>query len=451
MSSRVTLAVENLGKCYQIYESPRDRLLQMLCRGRRQYYREFWALQGVSFEVNSGEVLGIVGRNGSGKSTLLQLICGTLEPSQGSIQTFGRMAALLELGSAFNPEFTGRENIYLNGAVLGLSNEEIESRFDAIAGFADIGDFLEQPIKTYSTGMVVRLAFAVQAQVEPNILIVDEALAVGDAKFQAKCFERLRQLKENGTTILLVTHSTEQVVTHCSRAILLDAGRAVVIGKPKQVVNHYLDLLFGVEKKAAGFSEAEINVQAPQQDTHEHRDSSEEVSAPLNLSLTQDLFSERRGYNPHEYRWGDGRATILDFFLKTENPSDLSAMVSSGEWVTLRVAYRFNETIIRPIFGITLKTKEGITIYGTNSEMANHCNIEQLGAKGSQGIITFCFQCGLSAGDYFISLGIASYDGAEIIPHDRRYDAIHFTVGPTKHFFGLTDLSLKFQVNEVAS
>lgn len=232
MSSEIAIRVESLSKCYQIYDQPRDRLKQfVLPRLKRlaglppkQYYHEFWALKDVSFEVKKGETVGIIGRNGSGKSTLLQMICGTLSPTSGSVTTHGRIAALLELGSGFNPEFTGRENVYMNASVLGLTKDEIDARFDEIAAFADIGEFIEQPVKIYSSGMMVRLAFAVQAQVEPNIMIVDEALAVGDAKFQAKCFERLKKLKESGTSILLVTHSTEQIVTHCSGLCCLIMG-----------------------------------------------------------------------------------------------------------------------------------------------------------------------------------------------------------------------------------
>jgi len=231
------IEVKGVSKCYNIYDKPRDRLLQMFYRQRRQLYREFWALNDISFTVPRGETVGIVGRNGSGKSTLLQIIAGTLTPTAGGVSTDGRVAALLELGSGFNAEFTGRENVYLNASLLGLSSSEVDERFDSIAAFADIGRFIEQPVKTYSSGMIVRLAFAVQAQIDPAILIVDEALSVGDAKFQAKCFDRLKQLKDNGTSILLVTHSSEQVVTHCSSAILLDGGNKVFEGKPRETVN----------------------------------------------------------------------------------------------------------------------------------------------------------------------------------------------------------------------
>lgn len=256
-SSDIAIRISNLSKCYQIYDAPRDRLKQFVMprlrritgKTNKQYFSEFWALKDISFEVKKGETVGIIGRNGSGKSTLLQIICGTLTPSNGSVETNGRIAALLELGSGFNPEFTGRENVYMNAAVLGLSKEEVDERFDDITAFADIGQFIDQPVKTYSSGMVVRLAFAVQSQVEPDILVVDEALSVGDAKFQAKCFERLRQLKENGTSILLVTHSSEQIVTHCSTAILLNNGAQLETGEPKHVVNRYMDLLFGKENR----------------------------------------------------------------------------------------------------------------------------------------------------------------------------------------------------------
>ncbi len=252
MSSDVAIKVDNLSKCYHVYDKPQDRLKQsLLPRVRRflgkpekQYHRDFWAVRDVSFHIPKGQTIGIIGQNGSGKSTLLQMICGTLTPSSGSIMTEGRVAALLELGSGFNPDFSGRDNVYMNAALLGLEKSEIDARFDQIVAFADIGKFINEPIKSYSSGMMVRLAFSVQAQIDPDILIVDEALSVGDAKFQAKCFERLRQLKENGTSILLVTHSSEQIVTHCDRALLLEKGHMLALDTPRTVVNKYLDLLF---------------------------------------------------------------------------------------------------------------------------------------------------------------------------------------------------------------
>jgi len=226
----IAIRVSSLSKCYHIYDKPADRLKQTLLRGRRQYYREFWALKDVSFEVRRGEAVGIIGRNGSGKSTLLQLITGTIRPTTGEIEANGRIAALLELGSGFNPDFTGRENVYLNGALLGLTTEEINNRFDAITAFADIGQYIDQPVKTYSSGMLVRLAFAVQVQIEPDILIVDEALAVGDALFQKRCFQQIEKLVSNGTSLLFVSHDLDVVRLMCDRVMVLYLGRVAEIG-----------------------------------------------------------------------------------------------------------------------------------------------------------------------------------------------------------------------------
>jgi lipopolysaccharide transport system ATP-binding protein len=434
----IAIRVSNLSKCYHIYDRPRDRLLQMLTRGRKQFYREFWALKDVSFEVKKGETVGIVGRNGSGKSTLLQLICGTLNPTSGSIQTNGRIAALLELGSGFNPEFTGRENVYMNAALLGLNKEEVEARFDDIAAFADIGQFIEQPVKTYSSGMVVRLAFAVQSQINPDILVVDEALAVGDAKFQAKCFERLRQLKENGTSILLVTHSSEQIVMHCSSAILLNNGVQLESGDPKHVVNRYMDLLFGKEKRTLRSSSTRASNVTELPD----------VNVAYNLSKSNDIFLTRSGYNPYEYRWGDGAATILDFYLAIDNESYPTA-ITAGQIVLLAISVRFNTDLLRPIFGFIIKTKEGITVSGSNSEMLECLDFQSFFPKGAVMYAEAKFKCNLAPGDYFLSVGIATRQGEEYIPHDRRYDAIHFIVRPHTHFVGLTDLDFKASITGI--
>jgi len=440
MSSDTAIKVESLSKCYQIYDNPRDRLMQMLRRGKKTYYKEFWALKDISFEIKRGETTGIIGRNGSGKSTLLQIICGTLNPTAGTVAASGRIAALLELGSGFNPEFTGSENIYMNGAVLGLAKEEIDAKFEDIVAFADIGQFINQPVKTYSSGMMVRLAFAVQSQIDPDILIIDEALAVGDAKFQAKCFERLKQLKNEGTSILLVTHSSEQIVTHCSNAILLDAGIQVETGAPRQVVNHYLDLLFGkeriVNKKTKGAGQGPI----PNQETQTHHST--------NLSSSEDRFSIRAGYNPHEYRWGDGSATILDFEL-TANGKLYPSTVATGDTIELVVAIKFERPLVRPVLGITIKTKEGVTVYGANSETLPTSQLLEFGADGSVIHVQISFQCNLAAGDYFISLGLATKQDESITPHDRRYDSIHLQVQPDNRFFGLVNLDAQLKAYNV--
>lgn len=443
----VAISASGLSKCYQIYDTPRDRLKQFVLpamsritgKPPRQYFHEFWALRDISFEIRKGETVGIIGRNGSGKSTLLQIVCGTLTPTHGTVETTGRIAALLELGSGFNPDFTGRENVYMNAALLGLTPDEVDRRMDDILSFADIGQFIDQPVKTYSSGMSVRLAFAVQSQVEPDILVVDEALAVGDAKFQAKCFERLRQLKENGTSILLVTHSSEQIVSHCSHAILLNEGLQVVAGAPRHVVNRYLDLLFGKEPE-------DIQNDMSADDVPKI----EKAFTSYQLSMTDDIFASRAGYNQHEYRWGDGSATVLDFlFMADDEP--YPAIVAGGARLTLAITTRFNTDLLRPIVGITIKTKEGITVYGANSESLNFDGFKEQGKKGSIVQTKAEFACPLGTGDYFISIGIATKNGDEIIPHDRRYDAIHFQVRPDNSFFGLANLDLRLSLEPIAT
>ncbi|HIJ89330.1 MAG: ABC transporter ATP-binding protein [Desulfobulbaceae bacterium] len=243
MSSEFAISLDNLGKCYHLYDKPRDRLLQMLSRGRHRYYREFWALKDVSFTVGQGECLGIIGRNGSGKSTLLQLVCGTLNPTGGEVSVQGRVAALLELGAGFNPEFSGRENVFLNAAVMGLTPEEAKARFEDIVEFSGIRDFIDQPVKTYSSGMYVRLAFSIATSVAPDILVVDEALSVGDGEFARRSFDRIMALKEQGKTILFCSHSLYQVEAFCDRAVWLEGGKAMMIGQAREVVSAYNDFL----------------------------------------------------------------------------------------------------------------------------------------------------------------------------------------------------------------
>lgn len=448
MSSELAIGVKDLSKCYLLYEKPQDRLKQSIVpriQGlvglpRTRYYREYWALKDCSLDIMKGETVGVIGRNGSGKSTLLQLICGTLTPTSGTVEVRGRVAALLELGAGFHPEFTGRENVYINGALLGLTAEEIDERFDSITAFADIGAFIEQPVKTYSSGMLVRLAFAVQAQVSPDILIVDEALAVGDAKFQAKCFERLRQLKESGTSILLVTHSSEQIVTHCTHAVLLHEGSVRERGEPRYVVNRYMDLLFGKTRSQSSSSLMPmIAFPAPE---------GEWIDPSLNC--VDDVFSIRSGYNPHEYRWGDGAATILDFYLEADDRPYPSA-VGTGQTVTLRVAIKFHTDLVRPTFGVTIKTKTGVTVYGANSETLKCEDFMSKGRKDSVIVAEAVFCCRLAPGDYFISVGVVTRLGEDVSPHDRRYDAIHFQVLQAERFFGLVNLDLKLTAREMAS
>jgi lipopolysaccharide transport system ATP-binding protein len=339
------------------------------------------------------------------------------------------------LGSGFNPEFTGRENVYTNAATLGLSRAETDARFDDIAAFADIGDFIDQPVKIYSSGMMVRLAFAVQAQTSPDVLIVDEALAVGDAKFQAKCFERLRQLKEGGTSILLVTHSTEQIVTHCSEAVLLERGGVMESGAPRNVVNRYLDLLFGKPPAVARAPTSVAPIPAAMR-----------PDLATALSVDGEVFASRPNYNRNEYRWGDRKATILDFVL-SDGWELYPAAVESGGRVQLRVAIRFEEEVVRPVLGVTIKTREGVTVYGTNSDLLGVSGVAEAGARGTLLIAELAWRCTLAPGDYFVSLGVASRGVEGVVPHDRRYDAVHLQVKPTEQFFGIADLQGSIEVS----
>lgn len=445
LSDNLAIRVSNVEKRYRIYNSVGDRLKQTLAPALRRrlgahagdYFAEFSALKGVSFEVARGETVGIIGRNGSGKSTLLQIICGTLEPSAGEVLTRGRIAALLELGSGFNPEFSGVENVFLNASILGIPRSEIEAKFDDIASFANIGDFLHQPVKNYSSGMVVRLAFAVQSQVDPDILVVDEALAVGDAKFQAKCYDRLRQLQEGGASVLLVTHSHEQILTHCASALLLEKGVKIAHGDPKSVVNRYLDRMFG---------SPETPLKTPADEAVETRVDIN-VASHSSLKLDGNAFEERPNYNVEEYRWGDRRALIQDYHVASESQSN-PATVRQGAEIVLDVAVIFCSRICDPIFGITVRNTEGVFVYGTNSQALSETSLTGVYDAGQAVFIRLTFQCVLAPGDYFLSLGVASTVGSDIVPHDRRYNSIHVHVVGDTAYSGLVNLQLHMQSSE---
>ena len=326
MPPEIAIRVSNLSKCYPIYDTPRDRLKQFVVprlqglagQAPKQYFREFWALKDVSFEVKKGETVGIIGRNGSGKSTLLQMICGTLSPTGGSVETRGRIAALLELGSGFNPEFTGRENVYMNAAVLGLSREEVDARFDDIAAFADIGQFIEQPVKTYSSGMFVRLAFAIQANVDPEILIVDEALAVGDAYFVHRCMARFHDLQRRGTTIIFVSHDASSVKRLCSRVLWLKDGSLTLVGNATTVVDAYLQDLFGLDEKYSNSNIGNHAVVIPQ-----GKNSASKLSLPIGdgrygerkLEMTGMSLSDVNGLPTNTAVWN----TVICLLLEIKN------------------------------------------------------------------------------------------------------------------------------------
>ena len=432
MYSDPVIIVKNLSKCFRVYEKESDRLIHKIFPFKKIKYKEFWALKNVSFKLRKGETLGIIGQNGSGKSTLLQLITYILKPTSGKIITRGRVGALLELGSGFNIEFSGLENIFMNAALMGIQESKLKRCIRDIIDFADIEDFIDQPVKTYSSGMLIRLAFAIQAQTNPDILIVDEALAVGDARFQLKCFNRLKKLQENGSSIILVSHSTEQILTHCSDAILLEKGEIFKVGKPNSVVNHYLELIFGNKLKSD-------NLRINHNDRFLEKANSQFIT---NHGKTIDSFKERNGYNKFEYRWGDGAAIIFDYYYEAENDKYPNS-IESGRKIHFEFKIKCNETVENSIFGVTIKNKEGITIYGSNTELEAF----EIRNTFEDAIIKigFEFVCMLAQGEYFLSVGIVTKNDEEMIVHDRRYDSIQLNIISKKYFLGLVNLEINYK------
>ncbi|HEX7332391.1 MAG TPA: ABC transporter ATP-binding protein [Pyrinomonadaceae bacterium] len=379
---RHALRVQAVSKQYRIYNRPADRLKETLTRGRWKAHREFWALKDVSFEVEAGTTTGIIGPNGSGKSTLLQIITGTLEPTHGTVWTDGRISALLELGAGFDAEFTGIENVFMNGALIGLSKKEIERLLPEIASFAEIGDFIYQPLKTYSSGMQVRLAFAAAIAVSPQILIIDEALAVGDAVFQHRCTRRIKEMQENGTTILFVSHDPGAIRALCSRAILLNGGRMEADGPPVDVLARYQKVIMAQE---AAYAQAELVREKPQPSAT----AAEEVPAALQFS----------------YRHGNGAAEILrvDFLDAAQQPV---AIVETGQLVHLRVHVIFHEDLVDPVYGFIIRNRHGIHLYGTNTHVqAIRSGLIKRGARTET---TFSFNCWLAPDHYSISIAVHS-------------------------------------------
>ena len=422
----VAIRVENLGKCYQIYDNPRDRLKQfVLPRLRRiggkapkQYFREFWALSDVSFEIKKGETVGVIGRNGSGKSTLLQIICGTLNPTSGRVQTSGRVAALLELGSGFNPEFTGRENVYMNAAVLGLSNEEIDSRFDDIAAFADIGEFIEQPVKTYSSGMMLRLAFAVIAHVDADILIVDEALAVGDAFFTQKCMRFLRGFMKTGT-VLFVSHDTGSIKSMCSHAIWLEKGVVLQEGAPKNVCELYLEAFF--EAQQGKSSTTKLKVINKSEGSIPVKDQRLEFINSSNLRNDLKVFQ----FDPDSASFGKGGACIRNVRLLDKNENSL-AWVVGGEQVILRVTIAVYQDLDSPIVGFYVKDRLGQNLFGDNT-FISYRDASVYCAQGEELQADFVFFMPLlPVGEYSISTAVADGTQDTHVQHHWIHDAVLF-------------------------
>jgi teichoic acid transport system ATP-binding protein len=416
----IAIKVENLGKRYEIYDKPQDRLKQSLWRGRKQFFRDFWALKDVSFEVKKGETFGIIGRNGSGKSTLLQMICGTLTPTTGQVTVNGRVAALLELGSGFNPEFTGRENIYMNAAILGLSRAEIDARFNDIVAFADIGQFIEQPVKTYSSGMHVRLAFAVAINVDPDILIVDEALSVGDALFQSKCYAKFRQFQERGVSILFVTHSLDMVTAHCNRAMLIHKGQLLAQGSPIDVVEKYRKLLN---------VPTEIVLDSSPKDNN-HRT----VGAPIHPAEKEwdGLFQ----LNPNVFKYGIGHAEILEagIFTTTGEPTQILERNCDYD---IKVKILHHEVMPAATVAFVIKDLRGTPLCGTNTFYENM----KMGPVEAGEVILVSFRqlVPLNPGNYLLSVGCHCYADEGLVDYDVRADCMVFQVTAKGFRHGIYD------------
>ena len=437
-SDGAAISVQGVSKFFEIYEKPSHRLWQMLCRGRRQFYRPFWALENVSFEVGRGECVGIIGRNGAGKSTLLQIVTGTLSPSSGVVSAKGRVAALLELGSGFNPEFTGRENVYLNASILGLGKQEIDAKYEAITAFADIGEFIDQPVKSYSSGMVVRLAFAVVAHVDADVLIVDEALAVGDAFFTQKCMRFLRGfIKEH--TVLFVSHDVAAVNTLCNRAVLLEHGRIKRMGSPKEITELYLeDLYASLQGENAPVAVPACAPKAAAVEGADFRDMRlDSINAsPLRNDIQVFCFDEGGA------AFGKGGAAIENVLLSDESGAPLSWVVG-GESVTLHILCRAHQELISPIVGFHLKDRFGQSLMGDNTYLS-YAERPLTVPAGARFAATFSFRMPiLAAGDYSIAAAVAEGSQANHVQHQWRHDALLFSSVSTSLSAGLMGIPMR--------
>lgn len=456
MSSEMhAIEISNISKAFPVYAKPHHRLLQMLSRRNKQrWYQEFVALRDVSFSVKRGETLGIVGRNGSGKSTLLQIICGTQTPTAGQVNVNGRVAALLELGSGFNPEFSGRENVFLNGMVLGLSWEEIEQRFDLIAAFAEIGDFMERPVRTYSSGMYVRLAFAVAINVTPDILIVDEALSVGDEAFQRKCFARINRIREDGATILFVSHSASTVVELCNRAVLLDGGELLAMGSPKYIVSRYQKILYTPHDKLALTREIVRN---------ENEDITLVVEAeksPLDVSSQESQQTDscqevidrayfEEGLIPKStFHYDAIAANIEDPHIETLDGRRVNILQVRQEYIyTYKVRFVCSASAVR--CGMLIKSVTGLDLAGSTTSWSGE-SLPYVEA-GTSLVVKFKFTCAFMPGAYFLNAGVLGCVDQEEVYLDRWIDVAMFKVldGAGRLATTTIDLDIRARVEEM--
>lgn len=438
------ISVKNVSKVYRLYDRPIDRLLESISIRKKSYHKDFFALQNISFTVNKGEAVGIIGTNGSGKSTMLKIITGVLSPTNGSVETRGTVCALLELGAGFNQDYTGIENIYMNGTMMGISKEEMDKKLPEILAFADIGDFVHQPVKSYSSGMFVRLAFALYISIDPEILIVDEALSVGDVFFQAKCYHRMDELKKKGTTILMVTHDLGSVMKYCDRVILFNKGEKVGEGLPGQMVDQYKKILAGKDTAAEKFVDEQDFLGEgikPLSDSNlsdsDLSDSKESAPSKQENEKPQQLMKDEMSINPSAQLYGNGKAEIVDFGI-FDKDGKLSNILIKGELFTIRERIHFYDEIAAPIFTFTIKDKRGMDLSGTNTLFEGE-NIPAVKA-GDEYICSFTQKMNLQGGEYLLSISCTGFEGGEHIVYDRKYDITSITVLSNKNTVGIYDM-----------
>ena len=427
--SNTAIKITNLTKIYKLYARNRDRLKDSLGLSKKAAYKEHYALKNVDMEVKVGESIGIIGVNGSGKSTILKIITGVLNPTAGEVEINGRISALLELGAGFNMEYTGLENVYLNGTMMGFTRKEIDERLQDILDFADIGDFVHQPVKTYSSGMFVRLAFAVAINIDPEILIVDEALSVGDVFFQAKCYHKFEEFKKMGKTILFVSHDLTSIAKYCDRVILLNKGVKLAEGNPKDMVNMYKKLL-----------------------VHQlDEETLEDVSGKSAIGeKTEDGKAWKNNFeiNPTITDYGEKQAEIVDFAI-IDQYGAYSSIIEKGSVYQVKAKIHFHETVKNPIFTITIKNKQGTDITGTNTmfERIETGTVE----AGEERIVTYKQKMNLQGGDYLLSLGCTGYVGDNFVVYHRLYDLVSFNVLSDKNTVGFFDMDSHITVEKVTS
>jgi lipopolysaccharide transport system ATP-binding protein len=435
----IAIKVENLSKVYKLYNKPTDRLKESLSLSGKKYHRDFYALKDVSFEISKGETVGIVGKNGSGKSTLLKIVTGVLTPSSGNLQINGKLSALLELGAGFNFEYTGIENIYLNGAIMGYSKEEIESKVDNILGFADIGEFVFQPVKTYSSGMLVRLAFAVAINIEPEILIVDEALAVGDEAFQRKCFSKINSIRESGVTVLFVSHSAATIIELCERALLLDQGELLLSGSPRFTITKYHQLLYiNDDNKRENLRKQiqDLNCSdSPSKNSNNVVSEKKQLSPEIKEYYDPNLVPKSTIYYSANNDFG---VRIFDPKITTLNGDQVNNLVINNQYI-YKYKVKFEKTAFNVRFGMLIKTITGLELGGAASSSA----IDAIDIVNQNSIIevSFRFTCSLHSNTYFVNAGVLGIINGEETYLERVIDALMFRVLPQENLLGTAVVS----------